>query len=459
MIREDHIGEEHSQYTKYCECWELIRDVLDGECVIKENGIPYLPKPSGMDEGAYDEYKSRARFLDITATSIITLVGRLFKKDPTIKLSDGVELPGNLGGIGVDINDLARKLTADVASYARHGLLVDFDEELGHPKIVSYDVFSIKHWHQVNGQLKLLVLEEQRECCPLLEDGHSKCRLLLYLDENGQYAIERCELSNETTGKPRYVRGEPVYPTIAGKRLDYIPFVFVSPFGANCDVARPPLYGLASDAKAWYNTSADKRHTLHLTALATPYIALDVIALDSCPEDYKDMFKDMSVKLGGNGGILPGNSEIKFAEISGVGADKLQQELDDIKQDMLLKAGLISSGNLVNTAAETAIIAQGGHVATLDALAGNISDALTKALRIWAEWAGYKPEEFSFELCKEFFDRKLNPQEITALQAAYNGGIIDINTYRNNLRDAGIIAQKTSNEEIQERVESDTNLL
>src|SRR6056297_1367255 len=79
-------------YSKYYQDFTRavikVRDCLDGEYQVKQQGQLYLPKPDGLDAVQYAAYKDRAMFLGVAERALSGLCGIALRRDPMIALPE-----------------------------------------------------------------------------------------------------------------------------------------------------------------------------------------------------------------------------------------------------------------------------------------------------------------------------------------------------------------------------------
>ena len=100
----------HPDYQDYLEEWEIVRDCISGERIIKRKSQKYLPMPSvNCDTKRYLSYISRAVFYNATARTRDALAGAVFSKAPQIKLPELMQwAQSDIDGKGTDLIDFTR---------------------------------------------------------------------------------------------------------------------------------------------------------------------------------------------------------------------------------------------------------------------------------------------------------------------------------------------------------------
>ena len=81
----------HSDWTRRQIQWARIRDALEGQDEIKENGEAYLKRPDGMTNSAYQAYKERAQFYPVAERTLRGMSGMVFRHPAQFEIPDRLE--------------------------------------------------------------------------------------------------------------------------------------------------------------------------------------------------------------------------------------------------------------------------------------------------------------------------------------------------------------------------------
>jgi hypothetical protein len=231
-----------------------------------------------------------------------------------------------------------------------------------------------------------------------------------------------------------------------GKNLGYIPFVFIGVDAITPEVDEPPLIDLVNMNLSHYRTSADFEHGAHFTGLPTPVIS------GYTPEKVGE-----KLYIGSSSAWIFPRPEAKafYLEFSGDGLSTLEKSLERKEQQMaVLGARMLEAQKKGVEAADTASIHRKGEESMLSAVAQTVSLGLEVALRWFAEWAKADPASISFKLNRDFYPAPMNPQQLTALIAAWQQGAISDQTLFENLQQGEIISQDTTLEDEQARIDT-----
>jgi hypothetical protein len=127
----------HPEYEAKQGRWRMLDSVLAGEQAIKAGKEVYLPKNNEADNSAeaqnrYDNFLKRAVFYNVTRRTVNTLLGAVFKKEPTLTVPPSLDyVADDIDGMGVNIYQQSRNVYQDVLAKGRYGLLVDYPETDG----------------------------------------------------------------------------------------------------------------------------------------------------------------------------------------------------------------------------------------------------------------------------------------------------------------------------------------
>lgn len=443
------IDSQHSEYIAALPLWKKCRDAAAGQEAVHVAGNSYLPKLKEQSSEEYDAFKSRALYYNATGRTVDGLTGLIFRRPPTTEIPGGVDyLTDDVDTSETPLLAFSEKAVEELIVTGRFGLLVDFppmdgartlaDERAAgaRPYVKSYAAETIINWRtaRINNrnQLNLVVLSEVHEEV----DGYGtkatqQLRALRLID--GTYQVELWRKVDAADKKQQWkmVEGYPTTPLMAGKQMNFIPFVLCGPMGVDCAVAKPPILDLANVNLSHYRTTADYEHGLHFTGLPTP-----VVYGHTFEKGEKFALGSTVVKA-----FAHPEAKAEFMEFKGEGLKQLAARLDE-KESMMaaLGARMLASEKRAAEAAETAAIHRSGENSVLASLANAASAALTKALTWCAQWAGVQ-KPAAVELNTDFLPTGMSAQEMGELVKAWQGGAISHETLYDNLK-RGEIAQQ-----------------
>lgn len=420
----------HPQYVKYFDDWCLMQDALEGERAIKLAGAQYLPATpgqllDGMGIGQtgrvnYESYKKRANYPEYVQQATVLLVGVMHHKPPKIELPEKLEPLREKATVdGGSLAMLLRRINLAQLTTGRIGLLADVRDGAPVntlPYIATYNAQSIFNWDIGSVQdmalrkLNLVVLDESGEerTTDFGWERKTRHRVLCLgdLKLNESAGIYRTGLFAD--GK--FSEAMLMSPSIAGKVLEEIPFVFINPCDLSAEPDKSPLLSLARLAATIYRMDADYRLSLFMQGQ-------DTLVVKNA--------SDENIRVGAGAFIHVGpDGDAKYV---GVGAEGLSEVRTCIENDKKEAADL--GGQLLNTrktSAESGSALQvrvSARTASLNQIAITGAEGLQKILRIMAEWVGADPEEVHVVPNTDFADVELDGTALMQYTQAMNLGL------------------------------------
>lgn len=415
----------------------MCRDAYKGERQVKQKGILYLPPTAGhradgmntvSDAGyqAYNAYKERAVFHDFMREAVETYMGIMWSKPPVIEVPAKLEAMLNSATVqGEDLFQLLRRINEQQLITGRLGLLLDLPSEPQPagvlPYIALYNAESIRNWDDGTRQqvrkdsLNLVVLDESeyQRNADFNWEWQNRYRALVYGEvlenENVGAAIYRVAVYDEVNAT--FNEADLLTPSIAGRTMDKIPFVFINSKDIVADPDDPPLIGLARLVMAIYRGEADYRQSLHMQGQDT------LVVIGSSD--------DTDMRVGAGAAImLSSGGDAKFIGVDSAGLSEQREALAEDKA----RAGN-KSGQLIDTrsrqkesgdALEKRISAQ---TATLNQIALSGAGGLEKILRHAAEWVGADPEQVVVQPNLDFADAEVKAEELVKYMTAKSMGL------------------------------------
>lgn len=446
----------HPEYVEFEASWQLMRDAVAGEDDIRARGEKYLPMKSGqaaienpaLRNKSYNAYKARAEFPEITAPTIRGAVGVMLAKPAQIDLPESMEHLRERATLdGQTLDGLHRRIATEIMTTGRYGLMPGMTPN-GVPYLAGYIAESITNWDDPAGRLDYLVLDETG---PVRDRETGEWKTITRYREivaDGPHYTARIWTR---AGNSWSVEDEPPALTPRGEALGDIPFVFV---GTNDLTPSPddvPLYGLAKLAVRVYQLDADFRTTIHMTSEPTPWA-------NGFGEDMDGAAPlDQAPKSIGSAVIwlLPPSATPGLLEFTGAGAAAQAAAIADaLDRAASFGAQIIETGQAAESG-EALRLRAASQTATLTTIALNTAAGLERALRHIAVWIGADPEQVIVTPNLEFFDRRLTPQEITALVASWQAGAVSYDTLFARLRDGGVIDEGRTADDEADAIEAD----
>lgn len=468
------VDTQHPQYDKSASRWRLVRDCSEGSDKVKSAGVKYLPKPNPEDissENAdrYSAYIDRASYVNFTGMTLEGLLGLVFKNPITVEVQQAIEyLKDNIDGSGITLDQMTRKLIANVLQVARNGLLVDYPEAPEgltaaqvaayqlRANVLSYAAENIINWNTTKigavNKLSLVVLCEPTkvyEADGFAYDERKYHRVLRLADYD--YMAMLAGEGNEPDPFSGYIYIQELYdeknhlkavsvPRKADKsNWDEIPFVFVGAQNNDPDVDKAPLYDMANVNIAHYRNSADFEESSFMVGQPTP-------VLTGLSQSWVDKVMKGGVIFGSRRAILlpEGGSSDLLQASENTAPERGMAEKE--KQMVGLGARIIQEQKGTETA-EAAKIRFAGQNSKLGVIVGNVEAAYLQCFQWAMEFMGATGEN-SISINKQFYDKTIDPQLVMAQIQLLDRGIIAKADLRDSLRGGGMIDSQRTDEQI-----------
>jgi len=442
MPEKSKVSTQHPDYVRLSSQWKKGADCVSGQKAIHDAGKTYLPALTDQTADEYTGYKLRALFVNYSWRSVSAMVGMMFRKPMTIDVPPSIEpLLDDVTMSGVGFYTLVQEAATEVMTTGRDGILVDYPvdgtegmtvamaEAAGiRPIMARYQATSILNWKtQRIGNatvLSMVVLQEEASVPdPENEYAHKtepRFRVLDLVkrrleDQTNEYegVKYRQRVFRINDKKEDEQVGSDIFPLMAGKHLDRIPFYFLGVLTITPDVDDPPMIDLFDVNLDHYRLSADHKHGLHFGGLPTGIITGHT--LENPGE---------KLYVGSSSFIVLSDPQAKayFMEYTGQGLKPIAEEMQaDEARMAILGARLLSTEKKATETSQTAQIHRAGESSVLSAIAHTISKALTMAVNTFCEWAG-QPGDWSVELNQEFMPPEVTPEELKGWLAAWMSG-------------------------------------
>jgi hypothetical protein len=440
------LPDKHPDYVERLGEWIQMADTYAGERAVKSKRLDYLPATEGMVQDGmttpsspgwkdYEAYLLRAYFHDVVKDAVKAMIGVMHAKPAVIKLPKKLEGMLKKATIqGETLQMLLRRINVAQLVFGRCGLLADapqgVDIDKATPYISFYDPLRIINWDagkldEGMNELDLVVIDEggyrregftwktERKYRILTRGGESELESGWDRPPAGSpYAVA---IKVNDTSMP--VLADFIFPSIGGRMLDNIPFVFI---GANDLVPEPevsPLLGLSNLALAIYRAEADYRQTLYLQGQNTLVIIGGQI----------DEASPTQLRVGNKGVIdLRLGGDAKYIGVSAAGLGEMRQSLKN-DQERALAEGIAfldsSDASPGDNAGEGLRIRIAAKTTTIASVAKAGGMGLEQILKFCAEWVGEDPEEVSVEPTTDFADQTVAGAALLAFMQAKQLGL------------------------------------
>lgn len=428
------IDTKHPEYGQTFTAWTKLRDCYKGEAEIKARGEIYLPATPGQNiDGMlaqqlgwknYQAYKLRARFPNYIKRAVEQMVGAMHSQAPVIELPPALEPLREAATIrGESLPLLLRRINAEQLSVGRIGLMCDLpagQTMVDLPTIAPYETETIINWDDgrrefpVVQSLNLVVLNETEK----ERDGAFdwldviKYRVLVL----GAMAID------EVSGTYRqgvfrdvnaFSEAGLMVPTLRGKTLDRIPFVFINTSDLLPTPAPPPLEELADLCLTIYRGEADYRQGLFAQSQDT------LVVPGGDPE--------VEYRVGYGATICPpadASNPTQFIGTNSSGLPEQRQALENDRMEAKEIAGqMLDTTSRAKESGEALKVRVAAQTVTLKQMALTGAEGLQKMLRIIAVWAGADPAKVNVFPNVEFIESGMTPAEFLDIQSAREKGL------------------------------------
>lgn len=467
----------------------MIRDVLEGEPAIKGiipgcyGGVPgvagfgsdlligrakrYLPMPNAADQSQenverYRAYVQRAVFYGVTARTAQGMIGQIFLRPPAITTPPQLDpMMNDIDGCGLTQLQTAKRLTKDVMSYGRCGLLADFPRTSGavsradlnsgkiKPTITVYYPWDIINWRtETVGGKKYLTLVVLRENVSLEgDDGFSiipeeRYKVLRFDPVAQKHTVEIWRQASTSSAFAQIDTFQPLGGN--GRPLTEIPFRFLGSESNDEIPDKPPLYDLASLNLAHYRNSADYEDSVYLVGQPT-------LVLSGLTKNWVDVVMKGSIVLGSRKPItLPANADAKLIEAK---ENTLAGAAMIIKEQQMVSIGakLVEKMGVTKTATET-IVESTSETSVLLNVAMNVSSGLTWAFGVCADYVNADKSKIKYALNTDYELTKMSPQDRDSIVLAWQSHATTFGEMRTALRTGGVADSSMTDDEAMAKI-------
>lgn len=436
------IDDKHPDYLNRVGEWVQMEDTYAGEQAVKRKRVDYLPPTEAMIQDGmstpqsigwkdYDAYLTRAVYHDVVKDAVKAMVGIMHMKPATIHLPKKLEsMMDKATAQGENLQMLLRRINEQQLVKGRCGLLVEAptgkDAASAIPYLAFYNAERVINWdagryEEGTNDLELVVIDESGNARQgLTWKQERKYRVLTRgpslvapegwrPSEEDQYqvAVKINELNTP-------VEGDFIIPSIAGRTLSKIPFVFIGANDLVPETEVPPLLGLSNLALAIYRGEADYRQTLFYQGQQT------LVIIGGNTSD-----SDEQVRTGNKGVIdLKIGGDAKYIGVSSQGLGEMRQSLtnDKTKADSIGVA-FLDVGTASDASGEALRIRVAARTTTVSSVNKAAGAGLEAALKMCAEWVGENPEDVKVEVQTDFADQSVAGAALLAFMQAKQLGL------------------------------------
>jgi hypothetical protein len=451
-----------AEYAKALAGWQLVKRCVAGAREVRKHD-EYLPMPdpdnkTPENQARYKRYKQRAMYLNITGRTRKGLMGAIFRKTAELDLPAAVDyLKENASGDGTSLEQLSKRSVGECLDTGRGGFLVDFpnvegvssmtDMEGRRALIHHYDAESIIDWEEETSdgvkRLVYVCLKErvsEFSSISLERTTGTQYRVLLMVDGAYVQRVYGEGLDSEPDVQPK---------DKAGKPFDHIPFSFYGAEDNDPDVDKSPLEDLADVNILHYGNSATVEESGFISSQPTLFVTSSIDADSFARLNPNGMH--IGSTRGYNLGATGSATLIQATE------SQLARTLMKDKEEQMLMIGarIVQQGSGAETA-EAVRIRYSSDNSVLGTIAGNVSEALKRAILDAERFMIGEPDEKGtvFWLNQSFFDETMTAQDIMAQVQLWQQGFIAKSDVRVNLRQGGVLEADRTDEKIDEELAS-----
>lgn len=422
---------------------KITRDAADGEQKIKAGG--YLPSFIPHDAARYDQYLTRAYYVNVTGRTLNSLIGAVFRKDLTAELPERLAyIEENADGKGLSLDQMAKRAISETLVAGGCGLLVDYPPATGDTLvddkaayICPYCTESVINWDTTteDGRTKLSMVVLQ-ETTRLYSDEYTWSDVAQYRVlrlEDGLYIQEVYDANGALV--------ERYEPRQGGARMAHIPFHFIGAVDNDPNPDMPPLYDLAVVNIAHFRNIADYEEGVHLNG--QPMLIINTG--DTSASEFNETNPN-GVTVGSRRGLALQNGSAMLLQAAANSAAFEAMAHKEL-QMVAIGARLISAQG-INQTAEAARIAASAESSVLNTVVGNTSEAFEAALEDVALFMGVPDGEVELDINRDYFDSTLSAQDAMMLIQFADRGDIAQSDVRDRLRQTGWLKEGREDEDI-----------
>lgn len=461
------VSNKHRDYDKYALKWKRCRDVVSGQDAIYEGKEIYLERLAEETDVEYIKRLRRTPFYNATWRTIAGFAGMLFRKPPVTETPKQLEkLLEDVTMSGMSFEAFAKEAAYENLTVSRLGILVDYPvqhsnadgssvtvaqaEKLGlRPVMQQYKAEAIIDWkhsfiNNKNELVQIRLLEEHAVAKNEFEtEFEIRIKVLDLFD--GKYRIRNFKEDNEEQ------IDDDIYPLMNGKNLDYIPFYFIGPDNTEAGLDDPIMIDLIDLNIKHFQVSADYEHGCHFTGLPTAVISgyQDSVNMETGKTNPTNFYIGSPTAW-----VFPDpNASANYLEFTGQGLTALKDNLAGKENQMAaIGARMLAPEKAGVEAAQTLIMRHSGEHSILAAIAISVSEGLTKALKVFAEWAGINGQ-IKFEINRDFIPVVADSGLITQLLSLVQAGKLDDESLFDWLKRADLIKPEMTFEQMQTKIE------
>lgn len=436
------LSEKNPYYIQREIDWIMARDAYGGERYIKEKQEEYLPPTAAMNAdgmsygqvgwNAYQAYRTRAVYHELVKPALMAMLGVMHRKPPDIQLPPKLEdMREKCTFNGESMAWLLQKINEQQMLMGRCGTMCDVASGAGPtslPYIVLYNAEDMINWDSSKvgddkglRNLQLVVLNETtfERRSGLAWIQMMRYRVLAMAGDvrdawPGIMAADNQYVAAEVRHTQEVAEQDFIVPTLAGRDLNAIPFVFIGPRDLVPEPDMPVVMPLVRLALAIYRTEADYRQALFMQGQDT-LVVIGQQADASAGKTRTGAFGSIDLPIGGDAKFIGATSE-------GI-SDLATSIQNDLRQGAQLGAQLLSERGNEAESGDALGIRVASRTATLTTVAKAGAGGLQQILRHAAVWVGADPDKVIVTPNLDFMEDTANAQDAVYLMTAKNMGM------------------------------------
>jgi hypothetical protein len=445
--------------------WEIMKAVTLGTEYLRENSEAFLPIEPREDYTAYLARVNRAVFSPFTQRLVRAAAGLILRK-PISLVGDPYwteVFAKDVDGAGSDIDEYARRLLTTSLTYGHAHTLVDFpaptearslaeERDLNRrPYWIEIDPANVYGWRldrEVNYGNLIQVRIKEKAVVPDGDFGE-KVYDQIRVIEPGRYRIYRqVEAIKAMQGGFPYPNAFDATDATSDYEmvetgnysLDNIPLITTYANKTDTLVSKPPLLDIAYLNLAHFQRQADLIHSLHIAS--QPILVM---------EGWDDQTKDMAVSVNYAMATAPGN-KIYYVEPAASAFEAQSAEIKELQMQMsTLGISTLSQQKFVAESADARRLDRIDTNSMLSSVSMDLEQSLQRCFDVAARYIGIEAPEV--QLSRDFNIERLIGQDITALNALFDQGVLGRDEFRQILVQGEILPTATEGEEIDEVIE------
>jgi hypothetical protein len=445
--------------------WEIMKAVTLGTEYLRENSEAFLPIEPREDYTAYLARVNRAVFSPFTQRLVRAAAGLILRK-PISLVGDPYwteVFAKDVDGAGSDIDEYARRLLTTSLTYGHAHTLVDFpaptearslaeERDLNRrPYWIEIDPANVYGWRldrEVNYGNLIQVRIKEKAVVPDGDFGE-KVYDQIRVIEPGRYRIYRqVEAIKAMQGGFPYPNAFDATDATSDYEmvetgnysLDNIPLITTYANKTDTLVSKPPLLDIAYLNLAHFQRQADLIHSLHIAS--QPILVM---------EGWDDQTKDMAVSVNYAMATAPGN-KIYYVEPAASAFEAQSAEIKELQMQMsTLGISTLSQQKFVAESADARRLDRIDTNSMLSSVSMDLEQSLQRCFDVAARYIGIEAPEV--QLSRDFNIERLIGQDITALNALFDQGVLGRDEFRQILVQGEILPTATEGEQIDEVIE------